>query len=398
MALNPSTTFMVEIWLYLGFSLMIVAIRSGARWRQTGFKGLAPDDYLAILAGLLFTTGTTAAYFVETHWHGLANNAMSNEQRAALDADSDEYHQRVRGSQTHILGWLTYATLHWCLKLCWLFFFRRLGYGVSNMALKVNVGFAAVGVTSFGVFFTILCSCWSIYKKWQIYPDPGDTCYPAVSRVQVWTTFWTNLTTDLYIMSIPLPMIWSARIPGAKKLVLSALFCGGLVTVTFGGLRSGSILSGGAEGPRRAAIWSCRELFVAMLVTNPPILIPSIRHGVRRASLGCSTYDGSGPAGAPGIEKSPSSLQLTTIGGERRKKAPFKHPFSLPGTTFYERYGSEDNIVEGGEESAGATKTGDGRVGEGIVVTTRWEVKYETLKHGEVMRKNFWWLVKDDIP
>ncbi|RMI93444.1 hypothetical protein CDV36_016556, partial [Fusarium kuroshium] len=51
MALNPSTTFMVEIAVYLGVGLMTVAIRLGARWRQTGFAGLASDDYLAILAG-----------------------------------------------------------------------------------------------------------------------------------------------------------------------------------------------------------------------------------------------------------------------------------------------------------------------------------------------------------
>ncbi|RTE69241.1 hypothetical protein BHE90_016378 [Fusarium euwallaceae] len=176
MALNPSTTFMVEIAVYLGVGLMTVAIRFGVRWRQTGFAGLASDDYLAILAGVLFTAGTAAAYFVEIHWHGLANDAMTKEQRAALDADSDEYHQRVRGSQTHILGWLAYAALHWCLKLCWLFFFKRIGYGVTNMALKIDVGLAAVGVTFLGVFLTILCSCWPIYRKWQIYPDPGSEC------------------------------------------------------------------------------------------------------------------------------------------------------------------------------------------------------------------------------
>lgn len=33
-----------------------------------------------------------------------------------------------------------------------------------------------------------------------------DTCYPAVSHVQAWTLIWTNLSTDLYIMSIPLPV------------------------------------------------------------------------------------------------------------------------------------------------------------------------------------------------
>ncbi|RSL47084.1 hypothetical protein CEP51_015824 [Fusarium floridanum] len=184
-------------------------------------------------------------------------------------------------------------------------------------------------------------------------------------------------------MSIPLPMIWSARIPGAKKFVLLVVFCGGLITMTFGGLRSGSILSGGAEGPRWAATWSCRESFVAMLVTNLPILIPLIRHGVRRvgASLGCSTHGGPGPGRTPpGVEESADGFQLTTIGGGRGKKAAFKHPLSLPGTTFYERYGSEDNIAVGSQKRTGAMpRRGDGKLGKGITATTRWEVERDEV-------------------
>ncbi|RTE69242.1 hypothetical protein BHE90_016379 [Fusarium euwallaceae] len=184
-------------------------------------------------------------------------------------------------------------------------------------------------------------------------------------------------------MSIPLPMIWSARIPGAKKFVLLVVFCSGLITITFGGLRSGSILSGGAEGPRWAATWSCRESFVAMLVTNLPILIPWIRHGVRRvrASLGCSTHGGPGLGRTPPcVEESADGFQLTTIGGERRNKAPFKHPLSLPGTTFYERYGSEDNIAEGSQKRSGAIpRKGDGRLGKGITETTRWEAEHDEV-------------------
>lgn len=102
--------------------------------------------------------------------------SMTNEQRASLDPGSDEYYRRVHGSQTQLFGWLVYTVLLWCLKLCWLFFFKRLGDGVDNMTLKINIGFAIVGVTFFGTFFTILCSCWPIYKKWQIYPDPGSEC------------------------------------------------------------------------------------------------------------------------------------------------------------------------------------------------------------------------------
>jgi hypothetical protein len=52
MALDPLTAFTVEAWTYLGLSLIVVAIRFGARWRWMGLGGLAPDDYLMVLAGV----------------------------------------------------------------------------------------------------------------------------------------------------------------------------------------------------------------------------------------------------------------------------------------------------------------------------------------------------------
>ena len=99
---------------------------------------------------------------------------MTHEQRATLSPTSEEYYKRVRGSQTQLFGWLVYTVLLWSLKLCWLFFFRRLGDGVDHMTLKIKYGFVSVGITFLGTFFTILCSCWPIKKKWQIYPDPGS--------------------------------------------------------------------------------------------------------------------------------------------------------------------------------------------------------------------------------
>lgn len=52
---------------------------------------------------------------------------MTDEQRAALDPQSHEYYLRVKGSQTQLFGWLDYTVLLWILKLCWLFFYSRLG-------------------------------------------------------------------------------------------------------------------------------------------------------------------------------------------------------------------------------------------------------------------------------
>jgi hypothetical protein len=92
------------------------------------------------------------------------------------------------------------------------------------MQAKVKLGFAVVIITFLATFFTILCGCWPVSKHWQINPDPGsmhwflnvgnsdryidrdiDFCQPAVSKLQVYTLIALNLSTDFYIMSIPIP-------------------------------------------------------------------------------------------------------------------------------------------------------------------------------------------------
>lgn len=59
-------------------------------------------------------------------WHGLANNGMTDEERAALDPNSEEWALRVGGSKTQLVGWSLYTLLLWLLKLSMNIFYIRL--------------------------------------------------------------------------------------------------------------------------------------------------------------------------------------------------------------------------------------------------------------------------------
>ncbi len=66
------------------------------------------------------------AYSVVVFWHGLANNGMTDQQRADLDPNSEEYRFRVNGSKTHVIGLLLYTTNLWLLKGCWTVYYSHL--------------------------------------------------------------------------------------------------------------------------------------------------------------------------------------------------------------------------------------------------------------------------------
>lgn len=219
----------------------------------------------------------------------------------------------------------------------------------------------------------------------------------------------TNLTTDFYIMSIPLPMVWNARISPTKKAGLCVMFCGGLITAVFGGLRCGFVLSDRPDGPQLAGEWSCRESFVAVFVTNFPVLFPVVHRACRQrfhngffgSSYGSSANkgkDGKG-GGTPGNSRSGSvGFKLSTISKRENKKGKFKHPLSLPADSFFTRLdGSEEDMIEGGGNGSTAPET-EGRGGgvgvvpsipedEDIKVTTEWHVQASQPIDAESMER-----------
>ena len=77
---------------------------------------------------LVYTAETAMAHLVVAWWHGLANNALTEEERylLSLEPDSEEYGLRVNGSKTHVVGLLLYTTLLWLLKGCWTVYYGRL--------------------------------------------------------------------------------------------------------------------------------------------------------------------------------------------------------------------------------------------------------------------------------
>jgi hypothetical protein len=75
---------------------------------------------------VLYSTQSTLGYQIGNLAQGLANNAMTDAQRAALSPTDPEYAMRVIGSKIQVAGWTCYTTLMAVLKLAMLFFYLRL--------------------------------------------------------------------------------------------------------------------------------------------------------------------------------------------------------------------------------------------------------------------------------
>lgn len=74
------------------------------------------------------------------------------------------------------------------------------------MKVRVKVAYVLIGVTYIAVICSILFGCHPMKKNWQIHPDPGNYCQPAVSKIDVYVTVILNVATDMYLITIPTPV------------------------------------------------------------------------------------------------------------------------------------------------------------------------------------------------
>ncbi|KAI5455663.1 hypothetical protein BGZ63DRAFT_418190 [Mariannaea sp. PMI_226] len=271
------TRFTIEAFTLLGLGLSIIGLRIYARSEARTFRHLELDDYFMVVAAFLYSTETALAYTVGAYWNGLANNGMSSHERETLDQESLEYSLRVNGSKTQIAGWVVYVTLLWILKASMCYFFMRLTEGLPVYRLRVYIAYILISTTWVVVILSILLGCQPFHKNWQINPDPGNHCQPAVSKINLFVTVILNGLTDIYLLSIPVLIFSLARLPILKKLGLIALLSGGVFVMAAGILRCVLILSNPLKGAEQAGYWAVRETFVAVVTTNLPIVFPFIR-------------------------------------------------------------------------------------------------------------------------
>ncbi|KAJ2995461.1 hypothetical protein NUW58_g1260 [Xylaria curta] len=260
--------FVTEDFTLFAIGLLVTVTRTFARVKQVGWKGLQGDDYLVWLAMLIYAAETALAYSVGAVAMGLANNGMTDEQRRTLDPNR---------CKIQLSGWSAYSALLWTLKASLLVFYIRLTAGLGRSYLRrIYIGFALLAASYLAATLNLFLGCRPFHNYWQIYPDPGNDCQPAVSTRVVWVYAALNILSDIYLLSIPIPMLWNTTLALPKRLGLIILFSGGVFIIVCATIRAVLIVTDPIGGAQTAGSWAVRETFVAVVTTNLPMAFPLI--------------------------------------------------------------------------------------------------------------------------
>jgi hypothetical protein len=131
--------------------------------------------------------------------------------------------------------------------------------GLTHLKTRVTIAYIILGVSYAVVALTILLSCQPFHHFWQVSPDPGLLCQPTKSPAYVLVVVIPNILTDIYLLSIPLPvshllyavmfksdrlqLLWGVNISLRRRLTLMLLFSGALFIMMAGTIRAVTILT-----------------------------------------------------------------------------------------------------------------------------------------------------------
>ncbi|CAN9176266.1 unnamed protein product [Alternaria alternata] len=335
--------FIVEAWTELAIAVLTIVLRLYFSITLRGWRAMTLDDYLMVLAGTFYLVETIAAHFVVAVYLGMANNNVLPERRATLDPDSWEWRYTVNGSKTHIIGWFMYTGLFWTLKCCWTLYYTRMTDGVQRMDMRIKVAWILNVTTYIAGTCMVAFKCWPLHRQWQINPDPG-----SASKLQISFVMAINTITDMYLMAIPVPIIYRARLDLKRKISLIVLFSGGWIVIIFGILRCVTLVSVGPTQPSESGQWSVRESFLAVVISNGPMVFPLFKRWFYAATGMVSSHRKSSKAATyplDSMNKNGESKQTEASSGGRsgnKRSRGFQHPLSIPNDT---AWGSDEAIV-----------------------------------------------------
>ncbi|CAD6584913.1 MAG: hypothetical protein ASARMPREDX12_001790 [Alectoria sarmentosa] len=204
-------------------AIMATVLRFYARRMKQA--SLSWDDYM-ILPALLFTIGTAVCMFVGTAIGNLGQHTGIEEDGTPV------FDHRLRVFEQIVLATQLTSTLTFGFtKISVLLFYKRIFKG-TFVKPSVWTMIAVVLIWTVAFFFANLFQCWPLWIDWTGFGSTVDNCIDT--NAMYLAQAWSDVLTDLIILTLPLPCIWIMQLPVRHKVAVSGMFLLGGLTVGAG--------------------------------------------------------------------------------------------------------------------------------------------------------------------
>ncbi|QPC76880.1 hypothetical protein HYE68_007632 [Fusarium pseudograminearum] len=274
------TMLEAEIWTWYGLSWVIVVARLISRRMLLGsVKKLQVEDYLMIIAMFTDTLLMVGMSIISQ----TSSNLIDPSEHVVLDAA--EIARREYGSKWVLVVEQMQILTIWLMKYCLLLMYNRLTMSLSqNLAVKfvaayVTAGFVVMEILYLGVW------CRPFNQYWAVPPD-NTQCSAATNHLI--TNAVINITSDVMIILIPMPIFLKSQLPLKRKAVLIGVFALGAFTILSAILNK--FYSFNEPFGSNWTFWYIRESSTAIITANLPYIWTLLRRIFKLGSFSGSTY------------------------------------------------------------------------------------------------------------
>lgn len=127
--------------------------------------------------------------------------------------------------QIYTMATWVYLILATCIKLTFLFLYRRIFSPQTTTKYFINGGIVFVACLNTGLLFSTIFMCSPVARSWNSALD-GHCINP---KVLPYFSGVTSFLTDIYILILPIPLLWRLNMGRKRKFRLAVIFGTGLL-------------------------------------------------------------------------------------------------------------------------------------------------------------------------
>lgn len=253
---------LAESWTWYAVVAFVILLRFISRaMLLEGFKHFQLEDYLMILT-FGFYTNLTVWINIQTK-HPRTNILPDTGIAGLSPADIQD---RVYGSKVTFITEQSMILIQWGCKACLILFYYRLTQGLKvQNYVKIVMGYIAFGWIVVEVFFYGIW-CRPFLNYFVVKESNSPQCETSGHHLIMSYVF--NVSTDVLMLLIPLPILYRSQLAWKKKIILCGIFSLGLFVILAATLNRYYCFA----HPESILwiFWYVREAGTAMIVTNLP--------------------------------------------------------------------------------------------------------------------------------
>ncbi|EPE32221.1 hypothetical protein GLAREA_07354 [Glarea lozoyensis ATCC 20868] len=262
-------TLAVQSWSMYGVGMFLILLRIYARIHRLGFKSLQLDDYGMVLAGCFYTILIVCLNVI---CGGGGSNLYPPEDFESFTPQNIQ--DRIHGSKIVVVSEQAMLNVIYTAKACVLVMYTRLTLNLATQRLVTHLAiYVFLGWLGTEIAFFSTCRPFSGY--WAM-PPPSPQCATLEHYAIIQGSF--NITSDILMLFIPLPLITRLSVPWRQKTVLMVVFSMGTFVIIAAVLTKVFNLTDIWDPSYM--LWYTREASVAIYVSNIPLIWPLVREHI----------------------------------------------------------------------------------------------------------------------